>query len=143
MGLSMFLFKAENGVNLVDLELKCRKGELPRNAYNEALEEVAYWRKANQIHTWFVENAQDNEDDCGYYEVTKYQLEELVATCKEVLGDMDKARGLLPTKSGFFFGSENYDEGYIYDINETIEQVGKILAETDFSKVKIYYRSSW
>ena len=25
---------------------------------------AAYWRKANQIHGWFVKNVQDDEDDC-------------------------------------------------------------------------------
>lgn len=46
--------------------------------------EVGYWRKANAIHKWFVENVQDENDDCGYYEVTKEQAEELLNTCKKV-----------------------------------------------------------
>ena len=25
----------------------------------------AYWRKANQIHAWFVDNVQQGNDDCG------------------------------------------------------------------------------
>lgn len=47
-------------------------------------EEVAYWRKANQIHRWFVENVQDGEDDCGAYKVDKEELEELLNICKEI-----------------------------------------------------------
>ena len=27
---------------------------------------VAYWRKANAIHSWFVENCQDGVDECQY-----------------------------------------------------------------------------
>ena len=42
---------------------------------------VAYWRKANAIHKWFVENVQDGVDDCGRYEVTKEQLQELLKIC--------------------------------------------------------------
>lgn len=34
-------------------------------------EQVAYWRKANQIHRWFVNIVQGGEDDCNPYEVTK------------------------------------------------------------------------
>ena len=31
--------------------------------------ERGYWRKANQIHSWFVENVQNGEDNCNeYYE---------------------------------------------------------------------------
>lgn len=48
-------------------------------------EEVGYWRKANQIHNWFVENIQDGEDDCCYHrEVTKEDLEELLMLCERI-----------------------------------------------------------
>ena len=47
-------------------------------------EGVAYWRKANQIHNWFVLNVQNGEDDCGTYEVSEEQLQELLDTCIEV-----------------------------------------------------------
>ena len=30
---------------------------------------VAYWRKANAIHKWFVDHVQDGVDDCGEYYV--------------------------------------------------------------------------
>lgn len=50
------------------------------------IEEVGYWRKANQIHNWFVENVQDGIDDCSYHnEVTKEILEELLDICQRVL----------------------------------------------------------
>jgi len=48
-------------------------------------EEVAYWRKANQIHNWFVQNVQNGDDNCGDYYVDKEQLQELVNTCKKVI----------------------------------------------------------
>ena len=38
-------------------------------------EKVGYWRKANQIHKWFVDNIQAGKDDCGYYPVTSENLE--------------------------------------------------------------------
>lgn len=58
-------------------------------------EEIGYWRKANQIHNWFVNHVQDGEDDCDYHhEVTKEILEELLDTCKTVLASYE----LIPAK---------------------------------------------
>lgn len=44
-------------------------------------EEVAYWRKANQIHDWFVKNVQNGVDECqeAYVDITK--LKELLQIC--------------------------------------------------------------
>lgn len=56
-------------------------------------DEVGYWRKANQIHKWFVDNIQDCIDDCGYYEVNKYELEELLRICKIVKENSHLGKG--------------------------------------------------
>ena len=57
-----------------------------RYEHKMLIERVGYWRKANQIHNWFVNHVQDGIDDCDYHhECTKEILEELLATCKEVL----------------------------------------------------------
>lgn len=106
-------------------------------------EQVGYWRKANQIHNWFVENVQDGNDDCGSYEVSKEDLEALLATCADVLADPSQAESLLPTTGGFFFGDTEYDEYYMQDIKETINILTKVIAETDFEKQMVYYVSSW
>lgn len=45
------------------------------------VEEIGYWRKANCIHDWFVNNCQNGNDDCKEYYVEKYQLQELLAAC--------------------------------------------------------------
>lgn len=39
---------------------------------------AAYWRKANQIHSWFVQNVQNGKDDCREYIVSREQLQELL-----------------------------------------------------------------
>lgn len=49
------------------------------------VEAVAYWRKANQIHRWFVENVQGGDDDCREYYVSREQLKELLTTVRTVL----------------------------------------------------------
>ena len=46
---------------------------------------VAYWRKANQIHNWFVENVQGGEDECKPHYVSRGQLTDLGETCLRVL----------------------------------------------------------
>ena len=47
--------------------------------------EEMYWRKANAIHNWFVKNVQDDNDDCGYYYVSREQLRDLLNTVTMVL----------------------------------------------------------
>lgn len=54
---------------------------------------IASWRKANHIHKWFVDNVQDGIDNCGTYEVTKEQLEELLNICKEVADKSKLVKG--------------------------------------------------
>lgn len=50
---------------------------------------VGYWRKANQIHKWFVDNVQGGKDDCGTYYVDKGELEELHEKCILVLASSE------------------------------------------------------
>lgn len=108
------------------------------------MEQVGYWRKANAIHNWFVENIQGGVDDCNYHrEVRKEDLEELLDVCHEVLTNPDLAELRLPTQGGFFFGGTDYDEYYIQDIKDTIDIITKVLETTDFEKEMIYYVSSW
>ena len=103
--------------------------------------EVGYWRKANQIHNWFVENVQDGSDDCGDYYVAREQLEELKAICETGLKRKNEAEEILPTKEGFFFGTTEYDEWYFKDLEHTIKVIDYCLSlpkDYDFN-----YHSSW
>ena len=110
-------------------------------------EEAAYWRNANHIHQWFVDNVQDGEDDCGNYEVTISQLKELIALCEQVLEKKDNAfsDANLPTQEGFFFGDTEYRD-YIYeDCADTIKMLNEALEgvfENDY-EVSFEYHSSW
>ena len=47
--------------------------------------EVGYWRKANHIHSWFVENVQGGNDDCSYYTVKEDNFVDLKKTCEKVV----------------------------------------------------------
>lgn len=111
----------------------------------EIKEEVGYWRKANQIHKWFVDNVQNGEDDCGNYYVSNEQLKELLEICKKVKENHKLAEELLPSSSGFFFGQTEYNERYFQDIDNTIEIIEQLLTELqdENNYVDIYYSSSW
>ena len=110
-------------------------------------ESVGYWRKANHIHKWFVDNVQNGEDDCKEYYVSKEQLEKLLADCELVLKakkrkEMEIVEETLPTQRGFFFGGSEYDEYYFISIKDTIKIIKDILKE-DLTNADIYYHSSW
>ena len=104
------------------------------------VEEAGYWRKANAIHRWFVENVQRGVDDCGNYYVEKSQLLELLDLCEKVRAYNSLADSLLPTASGFFFGGTDYDEWYFEDINNTINIIKEAVEGGD---ADYYYSSSW
>ena len=109
---------------------------------NRVVCEAMYWRKANAIHNWFVNNVQDGEDDCRDYYVDRSNLQELLDTINEVLEDNDKAKELLPTASGFFFGSEEYCDYYFGELTRTRNRIMELLSDK-FDDWEFYYSSSW
>lgn len=92
-------------------------------SWESIFEEVGYWRKANAIHKWFVDNVQDGYDDCGYYEVTKEQLEDLLSTCLTVIDGLQLEDGYVKSgeklNNGIF--CPIYEEGEIV-IDSTIAE---------------------
>ncbi len=106
------------------------------------LKEVMYWRKANAIHEWFVSNVQDGIDECEPHDVTVGQLTELRNLCTAVIIDNSLAEELLPTTSGFFFGSTDYDNWYFENLKETVEALDCILIDSSPDDIFVY-RSSW
>lgn len=105
--------------------------------------EAGYWRKANQIHKWFVDNVQGGNDNCGEYLVTTEELERLLELVNEVLRNKEKAKELLPTTNGFFFGDISYDESYFDDLINTKAIIENVLSIVELRKYDIYYSSSW
>ena len=87
---------------------------------------VAYWRKANAIHRWFIQNCANGQDGCREMSVSVEQLMELRRLCEQVLEDHSKAPELLPTQDGFFFGSTEYDESYFWDLKHTVEALSNL-----------------
>ena len=103
--------------------------------------EAGYWRKANQIHHWFVQNVQDGEDDCRSAYVSQEKLTELRELCQRAIDNPEQAHLILPRTEGFFFGNKEYDQWYFEQLKDTIEVIDNALAmpeQWDFN-----YCSSW
>ena len=108
---------------------------------SEITVDLGYWRKANAIHRWFVENCQDGRDDCGTYNVSRDKLVALLELCQRVVGFRHLAEEQLPTLEGFFFGSTGYGDSYYRDLEDTIGIIERCLElppEWSFE-----YHSSW
>lgn len=116
-----------------------------KNATHVELE-VAYWRKANMIHNWFVKNVQEGIDNCAQYYVDYSQLKELLYICaglQEVYKEykdkekfIEVAEKLLPRTE--FFGNYECAEECMADIESTIKQLKDISKDEEY-----YYQSSW
>lgn len=159
MGLDMYLTRKHNVRNWSHKENKQYKvtAELNDNTIpfvgsigqiTAVSEEVLCWRKANAIHKWFVENVQEGNDDCGIYEVTMSQIQELRQLCLEVIVEPTKANELLPCTQGCFFGSQEYDEYYFEDLLKTVKVFGQLQADAIKAKEQghsmwLEYSSSW
>ena len=136
---------------------------------------VAYWRKANAIHRWFVEKCQNGVDECKSTDVSREQLTQLLELCKTTLqtletvpGDVHEGRtyypdgrvqehiregeivaqqgiaaAKLPTQGGFFFGSTDYDEYYVQNLQDTVNQLESVLNNPKFNDWTFSYQSSW
>ena len=105
--------------------------------------ELAYWRKANAIHAWFVKHVQAGKDHCGTYPVTIEQLHALLNTVKMVKENHNLATSLCPTQSGFFFGDTGYGENYWADMDYTEKALGKVLIYPKLTQLEIEYHASW
>jgi hypothetical protein len=104
---------------------------------------AVYWRKANAIHEWFVRTVQDGEDDCRLTEPIHGEvLAELVDLCKQVIETPLLAAKLLPTQGGFFFGSVDYDEWYIAELQHTVDRLAEVI-NTYPKPLVLRYQSSW
>lgn len=108
--------------------------------------EIKYWRKANAIHRWFVENLQDGIDQCQETWVDPQHLFELRDLCERVLENPQRANELLPASDGFFFGSAEYDTYYLSTITDTRDWLRGFLTRyslNDYSGYDFYYQASW
>lgn len=135
------------------------------------VEQIAYWRKFNALHSWFVRACGDGEDNCRPIYVDKSSFIELLDDLKKVKESLDKspkkmvsvevgwrggekvfedvevfedtsvAEELLPTTSGFFFGDTEYNKWYYDAVVSTIPIIEEVIADETDSSY--YYEASW
>ena len=174
MGLDMYLTKKtyigahyehRKVTGSIDIKIDNKKIDIDFNKVSEITEQVGYWRKANHIHNWFVQEVQDNIDECQESWVPTEKLQELLSLCQDIyiqlddnnMEDIEKIDEYskkkytirefknkddilksLPPTCGFFFGSYHIDKWYKQDIKDTIDILEPIKNSDD-----IYYQASW
>lgn len=148
MGLDMYLFAKRPIRDYADESVEVNARGHIGNVI-DITSEIAYWRKANHIHGWFVRNVQNGKDDCREYLVERDHISNLLAVCKYSLDNRKKIESgeyenqLEPTQ-GFFFGGYLIDEFYWADIQKTEEICQQMLSNDDFWKYnRVFYQSSW
>lgn len=115
----------------------------------EIIEEVAYWRKANAIHRWFVEHVQSDHDDCREHCAPRETLQELLDIAQKVLtsctlvpGKVTNGYALTRTKRGHVEEPILEDGLLIEDSTVAAEllptQEGLFFGSTDYDEG--YYR---
>ena len=80
----------------------------------------------------YIINAGKSQNDCTPV---------MAASTKEEA--IEKAKELLPTQSGFFFGGTDYDEYYFEDVKDAADLMQSFLDNFDFEKYQLVYRASW
>ena len=133
--------------------------------------DVAYWRKFNALHSWFVNNYANGVDDCRPVYVSEDTLVELVGVLRNVKEKLDNSKlvkktiktwngeideidvyeceeevtELFSPQSGFFFGSTEIDGYYKEEVDRTLELLEKELKENEENNLSCdyYYQASW
>ena len=132
MGLDMYLYKRSYVKNWNYMRSEERHqitvsrdgkplADIKPERISHIIEQVAYWRKANQIHKWFVDNVQGGVDECQESHVSKEQLAELVGLCKQVLNTVETVPGAVHT------GTMYYPDGKVVEQTKegvVVAQVG-------------------
>lgn len=104
----------------------------------------AYFRKVNFIFN-FYENITRTMVDQWYAVTNAEEIDDLIDRCERVLaktGDQEYANQVLPTQSGFFFGSTDYDEYYFSDVQDCLKQMKKFRKGLD-DGMTAYVIFSW
>lgn len=152
-----------NLIKAVDVKIPNSKQLIDENGYyigdentftiNNDEKEIAYFRKVNFLLPFF--RYQQNSSDVT---IKKYMVEDLVYLCNAVLkryhkhkaGEFDKfelrkfVSEHLPTTSGFFFGSTEYDElNYFKNVESVRDKFSNILDTFDWENETIFMRCSW
>jgi len=120
MGLDQFVFRA------------------PYDENDEEAMPLLTFRKENWLNAAIETLLGEEVENCTPVEISRAQIEELIAKISTVLKDHDQAPVLLPTQRGFFFGGTEYDEWYFKGLHRVRYDFAHLLdgnAEASF----VYY----
>ena len=160
MGLDMYLIKRKKGSrkNYWDFdqeEVYWRKANMIHKYFCDNCKEI----EAEVIYKVAKRELEDLLNKCNkVLEIVKTKQGKVVngqiwneATMKwedcledglEIINQSEVAE-ILPTESGFFFGSTAYDGYYLKDIEFTAKKIKKLLDTINFDEYNIYYLASW
>jgi hypothetical protein len=103
--------------------------------------EVLYYRKVNFLFSYFANKG--TMIDEAFSMVTKEDVLDIINKCKFILKNHDLADELLPTQSGFFFGSTDYDRYYYHDVECVLKQFEEELLPLFDEDWNVYVYFSW
>ena len=95
---------------------------------------IAEWDTPYHIHRWFLDKAEDSEDDGGYYWITKEEVVNLLT----VLNDLnpDNAEQLMPTV-------DEYDAYYWSTIKLMKDLVSYLLEHFNWDECMLFYAATF
>jgi hypothetical protein len=182
MGLDMYLsankyvsasdyFDKDHPIMFNEILKTAKLEHLPATEFGSLIvkKNVGYWRKANAIHGWFVDNVADGVDNCQELHVGKEQLESLRSDCIKALANPDRKYEITSNKvfyllcdylnsldqeltpdtyenpvkptDGFFFGDSDLDDYYYEQLEYTIDLISSLLELPD--ELSFTYVASW
>ena len=148
MGMDQTLYR-DSSIERSDIEVAIAKAGKKLKLTNpyRLREEVATWRKAYEVHDWFVQKYQ-SQFESGYVadinhdtemEFDAEDLMELLDVVNKVLVSPDKAAVLLPYRKGLAAVHKDAQELLLWQLGDTKAQLEKILAEHDDWPLEAWY----
>jgi hypothetical protein len=79
---------------------------------------LIYWQQANGIRQWIIKHAGLNPKMQVSTRLSKHDIADLIDDMQTVIRSDEKAKAseILPTSSGYGFGSMDYDVRYFVDL---------------------------
>lgn len=117
-----------------------------KSVQTETSYQIGYFRKFNALHSYIVKTFADGIDNCQDIILYKEDVEKIKKVLDDVLNahqQVEKAKEILPTQSGFFFGGTDYDEFYFEDVKDAADLMQSFLDNFDFENYQLVYQASW
>ena len=117
-----------------------------KSVETETRYQIGYFRKFNALHSYIVKTFADGLDNCQDVLLYKEDVEKIKKVLDDVLNihqQAEKAKEILPTQSGYFFGGTDYDEYYFEEVKVAADLMQNFLDNFDFESYQLVYQASW